>query len=91
MNAPRRRADIVGRDTRYEVAISVDGAQVDVLGYVSRKTRQSLLLVAREHGARVIALSGVDGDSPFREWSASRITLGRASVHYTGRTEREAN
>lgn len=89
---PRNRADIFGRATRYEIALSVDGELVDVLAYTTARTRRALLATAQKHGARVIALSGTtDPDAPFSEFSAKRITLGRASVHYTGRTERHAN
>ena len=88
---PRKRAEIVGRMTRYEIGLSVDGRQVDTLAYTTRPTRGSLVKVAQAHGKRIVALSGVNDDRPFEVFTKQKITLGRASIYFTGRTERGAD
>lgn len=87
--APRPRAAIVGRMTRYEVVATIDGAP-RVLGYTARPSYAAFIRYARERADEILPFLTEDDRTSYS--TARGLTLGpRVRIHLSGRTEREAD
>lgn len=76
--------------TRYEVALVIDGTS-RIVGYTSRRTRESLFRYIQAHRAAIVRKIG-DPESAWFEPFKDRIEIngGDVVISFTGRTERDA-
>lgn len=85
---PRTLEGMQHRHTRYEVILEFAGRRVRRIGF-ARKSGNGLIDMARAHGAEISAmLTDAELDAPYRKTAAS-LTIGRAVLRFTGRTERD--
>jgi hypothetical protein len=102
MTKEEKLAQLHNRHTRYEVVVErrsgivrerhVD-AQVILLGYTMRKSRQGLLEVCRRNGQQVIDVLGITADDhliPAKKAADGFVIGGSWQVRFTGRTQRDA-
>jgi hypothetical protein len=91
MSAPRPRASIVGRATRYEVCAHIAGQRVGPVAFMQRVTRSTLLAFARQHADAIfphLTEEELDGDWSYR--AGALAVCPRVVIRATGRTERDA-
>lgn len=77
-----------GARTLYELAIE-NGEQRLLLAYCSNRTRQTIWKVARQHGERLVALTGEENIT-FAKRAGDGAAMGDWRIRWTGRTQREA-
>lgn len=88
--AEQRLANLKHHATLYELAIT-DGTTMYLVCYSDRKGRSGILGCIRNkgRGERVVALTGSE-TLTFAKRAADGATLGRWTINFTGRTERQA-
>jgi hypothetical protein len=88
VSGDKQMAIETGRRTLYELAAE-NGDQRYLIMYTSNKSRRMLLDCAREHGERLVPLTGHE-NIVFAKRAADGATMGEWRIRWTGRTQREA-
>ena len=79
---------IKNRATRYELVLTnLDSGEKRRLCYTSKKNRTGLFAAIRSNGTELVAFSGSED---FKLEGKASASIGRWSVAFSGRTQREA-
>jgi len=86
---PRTLEAMQSRATCYEVVVSVNGKDF-IAGYMSRKTKSTLVAVAQFYSEYLLNALGADADKPVSYNRDGLVFSPTVRVYFTGRTERDA-